>query len=174
MSFDQFVASGKTHESASTATDATTELNPAEGTPELEETPVSFIRESWLQPSSTTAAGGDTDPLPMIIRGRPMSQRPWTGKIALALAVVACTAIAGLSYLSLHNQQAAERWKQRDLAQVAVTQAMNDQLKKANDHITTLDGTVGSLQGQLATETSKAKANSGASGFLHRVLWPFG
>jgi hypothetical protein len=92
----------------------------------------------------------------------------------MTLAVVIVAVISCLGYLAVHNANVAAKWQQRAAAQVAVTQRVSDQLKQANDHITTLDGTVGSLQGQLATAASNAKKNSGIGGALRRLLWPFG
>jgi hypothetical protein len=144
------------------------------------EAPVSFIRESWLHPPAWIPAtesktpGTGTRPLPLAFRPESGRTDGWPRRTVMAVGAVLVGLIAILGFVSVHNGQVAAKWQQRDAAQVALTQQVSAQLAKANDHITTLDGTVGSLQGQLATATSKQKANSGVSGVLHRLLWPFG
>ena len=164
------------------ATTATEELITAAGPAESSapEAPVSFIRESWLQPpvwipatgSKTRATG--TRPLPVAFGQESGRADGWPRRTVMAVGTVLVGLIAILAFVSVHNGQVAAKWQQRDAAQVALTQQVSAQLEKANQHITTLDGTVGSLQGQLATATSKQKGNSGVSGVLHRLIWPFG
>jgi hypothetical protein len=117
--------------------------------------------------------GSDTDPL-QVITYNPLRFRGWRRRLATALAVAIVGVVAVLGYLSVHNARLAAEWRQRDIAQIALTQKANAQLAKANDNINVLDGTVGTLQGQLATANSKAKANSSVAGALRRLLWPFG
>jgi hypothetical protein len=136
--------------------------------------PVSFIRESWLSPPTGRPRDADTDPLAVIYSNGLINLPGWARRLTVALAIFIVGLISCLGYLTVHNAHVAAQWQQRAVAQVALTQKVSDQLKKANDHITTLDGTVGSLQGQLATETSKAKANSSLGGALRHLLWPFG
>jgi hypothetical protein len=174
MSFDQFSDPDEPGSSAGSPDDPTTELEPAVIRGERPDGPVSFIRESWLvPPSSRFPRGGDTDPLPVVDGGRSLNLPGWARRLTAGLAVFVFGLICCLSYAAVHNANAASKWQQRAITQAALTQKVSDQLKQANDHITTLDGTVGSLQGQLATVTSQAKQNSGIQGVLRR-LWPFG
>ncbi len=115
---------------------------------------MSFIRESWLLPPPAWPRHADTDRFPLSIGpfDRPRLNRPgWVPRLTVTLALVVVGLISCLGYLAVHNAHVAAKWHQRAVAQVAVTQKVSNQLKQANDHITTLDGTVGSLQGQLAT-----------------------
>ena len=164
------------------STEATEELvaaaDPAESS--TTDAPVSFIRESWLQPPAWIPATeskrrpSGTRPLPLAFRNESGRSDGWPRRTVMAVGAVLVGLIAILGFVSVHNGQVAAKWQQRDAAQVALTQQVSAQLEKANSHITTLDGTVGSLQGQLATAASKQKANSGVSGVLHRLIWPFG
>jgi hypothetical protein len=175
MSFDQFSVPEEPESSVGGSDDPTAELGTAARAPGGEDGPVSFIRESWLlPPTAPLPRDADTDRLAVIDRPHSRNGPAWLPRLMVTFALVVTGVIAGLGYLAVHNGQAAEKWHQQAVAQVAVTQKVRDQLKQANDHITTLDGTVGTLQGQLATVTSKEKANSGFGGTLRRLLWPFG
>ncbi len=181
MSFDQFPAEKSdqfqdaTRPPAGSPDDPTAELGWTSSTTEWRGDPVSFIRESWLlPPPARLSRDGDTDLLPVIGTGEPMSRSGRLRRLTMGLAVLAIAVLCCFGYLAVHNANVAAKWHQRAVAQVALTQKLSDQLKRANDHITTLDGTVGSLQGQLATVTRKENANSGLAGALRRLLWPFG
>jgi hypothetical protein len=167
--------SGERPSPAGNPDDPTTELGAAATTLEEQYGPVSFIRESWLlPPPPRLSPEADTDPLTVIYSGRSINLPEWARRLTVAAALFVVALISCLGYLAIHNAHAADTWQQRAVAQVALTQKVSEQLKQANDHITTLDGTVGSLQGQLATATSKEKANSGLGGALRHLLWPFG
>lgn len=185
MSFDQFkIPKGAASPDDGSPTEPTAEFGATAGIGETpaEGSPVSFIRESWLLPPARIPAGGtgtgmpgnDTDPLPVIIANGSKGIDSRGRQVVRAVGVLLIGLIAGLGYLSVHNSQLAAKWQHRDAAQVALTQKVSAQLQKANNHITTLDSTVGSLQGQLSTVAKKQKADSGVSGVLHRLLWPFG
>ncbi len=180
MSIDHFSDPDQSREPRRPATsgspdDPTAELGAAAPTLEGQYGPVSFIRESWLlPPPSRLPQDADTDPLAVIYSDRAIILPGWARRLVVALAIFVVGVISALGYLTVHNAHVAAQWQQRAVAQVALTQKVSDQLKTANDHITTLDGTVGSLQGQLATASSKAKANSGLGGALRHLLWPFG
>ena len=156
----------RVHRGHSATEELITAAGPAESS--APEAPVSFIRESWLQPpvwipateSKTRATG--TRPLPMAFGQESGRTDGWPRRTVMAVGTVLVGLIAILAFVSVHNGQVAAKWQQRDAAQVALTQQVSAQLDKANQHITTLDGTVGSLQGQLATATSKQKGNFGS------------
>jgi hypothetical protein len=175
MSFDQFSVPEEPRSSVGGADDPTAELGPPASIPGEDYGPISFMRESWLLPAAADLPHHeDTDRL-LVIDRRPYLSRPASvARLTVTLALVVGCLIAGLGYLAVHNGHVAAKWHQEAVAQVAATQKVRDQLKQANDHITTLDGTVGTLQGQLATVTSQEKANSGFGGTLRRLLWPFG
>ncbi len=171
---DQSSDSGQPMSSSGSPDDPTTELSATATTLEGQYRPVSFIRESWLLPPSGRPQDADTDPLAVIYSSGSINLPGWARRLSVALAIFVVGVISSLGYLTVHNAHVAAQWQQRAVAQVALTQKVSDQLKKANDHITTLDGTVGSLQGQLATATNKEKAKSGLGGTLRHLLWPFG
>ncbi len=184
MSIDQGNVPDDATPSSGRSIDPTTELGvpaepPAEAT--SDDRPIAFIRESWLQPSGWAAERGsgrrgsdsDTDPL-QVIMYNPLRFRGWRRRLATALVVAVVGVVSVLAYVSVHNARLAAEWHRRDVAQIALTQKANADLAKANSHITVLTGTVGTLQGQLTTATTKAKANSGVGGALRRLLWPFG
>jgi hypothetical protein len=175
MSFDQLSVPEEKESSVGGSDDPTAEVGTPARVPGGQDGPVSFIRESWLRPPTADPRGqGDTDRLPVIDRRPSLNLPARASRLMVTLALVVGGLIAGLGYLAVHNGHVAAKWHQQAVAQVAMTQKVRDQLKQANDHITTLDGTVGTLQGQLATVTSQEKANSGFGGTLRRLLWPFG
>jgi hypothetical protein len=183
MSGDQLTTSDLVAGSPVQEVDSTAELDPTPAGPASSSDTVPFIRESWLQPPPKVPAGGsglpvvDTTALPAFGSVHHRGLGGW-GRVAVAAAVVLLGSTLALGLLSVRNGQSAAAWKQRDLAQVAATQQITAQLKADNIRITSLtanvkdlNGTVGSLQGKLATVQKKP---STASNVLHRLLWPFG